>query len=81
MFQQHTGALNVVQIASDFQRGVAMPPGLQEMLRRWLKRKARLARYRDRNASYPFSSNRQNARYTRQVASGQKTAANGVVFT
>jgi hypothetical protein len=47
-------------------------PGEFQFLMRRIKRQARRARNRQiRHASFPYSSDRQNARYARQLAAGQ----------
>jgi hypothetical protein len=65
MIRQHIKALNLRQLFELVKSGVALPPGELRMLRRLKHRAARLGRYRRRNASYPYSSKRQHARYAR----------------
>lgn len=64
--KQKTGALNLFQVFAEWMKGESVPPGLINEMRRMKHRQARLARYRSRNASYPYSSVRQNTRELRK---------------
>lgn len=70
--RKHVNTLNLRTIFEMISRGVTLPPGVQDMLRRMKHRAERLARYRFRNASYPYSGKRQTARYTRQRADARQ---------
>lgn len=64
--KQKSGALNLLQVFAEWLKGESVPPGLINEMRRMQRRTARLTRYRDRNASYPYASERQNTREKRK---------------
>jgi hypothetical protein len=67
----HLNALNAREMFFESLKKALRPGDFAFLMRRLQRQKKRARTRRIRNASYPYSSDRQNERYARQIAAGQ----------